>query len=94
VVLARNWRCEIGELDVVCMDGDGIVVCEVKTRSGTDFGTPAEAVGAAKAARVRRLAQRWLRENDVRHCPVRHDIVSVLIRQDQPAEVRHLRGAF
>ena len=44
VVLSRNWRCRDGELDVVAVDGDRLVVCEVKTRSGTRFGEPAEAV--------------------------------------------------
>ncbi|WP_424188575.1 YraN family protein [Actinokineospora sp. G85] len=94
VVLARNWRCELGELDLVCADGAGVVVCEVKTRSGAGYGTPAEAVDDAKARRIRALGVRWLRENDIHHCPVRHDIVSVLLRPGAPAEVAHLRGAF
>ncbi|EWC62616.1 hypothetical protein UO65_1968 [Actinokineospora spheciospongiae] len=94
VVLDRNWRCDLGELDVVCANGDGLVFCEVKTRSGTGFGTPAEAVDDAKAARVRDLAVRWRVEHGIRPCPTRFDIVSVLLRPERTAEVRHLRGAF
>ena len=94
VVLDRNWRCHAGELDIVCADGTGLVVCEVKTRSGTDFGTPAEAVDDAKAARIRDLAAHWRRDHGVRPCPVRFDIVAVLLRPDAAAEVRHLRGAL
>ena len=56
IVLDRNWRCELGEIDIVGRDGDVLVVCEVKTRSGTSFGTPLEAVTRTKAARLRRLA--------------------------------------
>lgn len=52
VVLARNWRCPQGELDLVVRDVDGTVVfVEVKTRAGTGFGEPAEAVGRVKARR-------------------------------------------
>ncbi|OLR91531.1 YraN family protein [Actinokineospora bangkokensis] len=94
VVLARNWRCPLGELDLVCADGGGLVVVEVKTRSGTGFGTPAEAVDDAKAERVRALAERWRTDHGVRPCRVRFDIVAVLLPPDGPAKVRHLRGAF
>ena len=65
VVLDRNWRCEIGELDIVARDGDDLVVCEVKTRSTRLFGDPLEAVTAVKAARLRRLAARWVTEHEV-----------------------------
>src|SRR5258708_22670349 len=62
----RNWRCRQGELDLVLRRGRTIVFCEVKTRSGTAFGEPVEAVGAVKQARLRRLAGRWLSENRAR----------------------------
>ena len=64
VLLDRNWRCREGELDLVAREPDGTVVfCEVKTRSGTGFGEPAEAVGPVKARRIRALAVRWLQEH-------------------------------
>ena len=54
VIVARNWRCKRGELDVVaCKDGV-LVVCEVKARASNAFGTPAEAVTLAKQLKVRR----------------------------------------
>ncbi|WP_460751284.1 YraN family protein [Myceligenerans cantabricum] len=59
-VLATNWRCgREGELDIVALDGDVLVVVEVKTRSGTGFGHPSEGVTDKKLARLRRLAGRW-----------------------------------
>ena len=51
VVLSRNWRCRDGELDLVATDGERLIVCEVKTRSGTGYGEPSEGVTPAKAAR-------------------------------------------
>jgi len=95
-VLARNWRCELGEIDVVARDGSTVVVCEVKTRRGLDYGTPLEAVTARKMARLRRLAARWVAEwaaESGQHPPdVRIDVVSVLVRRQGGALVEHLRG--
>ena len=60
VVLDRNWRCRLGELDIVATDSARLVVCEVKTRSSTRYGLPAEAVDARKARRIRHIAGAWL----------------------------------
>ena len=95
-VLARNWRCPQGELDLVLRDTDGTVVfCEVKTRSGTGFGEPSEAVGRTKARRLRALACRWLLE----HRPpgaveIRFDVVSIVRRRGEAPRLTHLRAAF
>ena len=78
-VLERNWRCEHGEIDLVALDGDCLVVCEVKTRRSTGFGEPVEAVTWRKAARLRRLAAAWLAGHDVRsRWQVRVDVVGIL----------------
>jgi putative endonuclease len=93
-VLDRNWRCREGELDLVARDGDALVFCEVKARSGVGYGHPAEAVTPAKRRRIRLLAQRWLAAHDEHAPEVRFDVVGVLVRAGAPAEVAHLRGAF
>lgn len=94
VVLSRNWRCRDGELDVVATDRDRLVVCEVKTRSGTAFGEPAEAVTHRKAARIRRATQAWLSRYHVGWCEIRFDVVAVLVPPDGMATVRHYEAAF
>lgn len=76
-VLDRNWRCEEGEIDLVCRRGGTVVVCEVKTRSTTAFGSPFEAVTASKRMRLRGLGARWLREHTVRCEHVRFDVAGV-----------------
>lgn len=94
-VLDRNWRCREGELDVVATDGATVVVVEVKTRTGTGFGRPEEAVTPRKLARVRRVAQRWLAEHRVRWVEVRFDVVAVLVdRRTGGHELTHLLGVF
>ena len=94
VVLSRNWRCRDGEIDVVLTDADRLVVCEVKTRSGTRYGEPAEAVTRRKARRIRRVARAWLAAHHVRWCEVRFDVVAVLAEPGRPVTVQHYEAAF
>jgi putative endonuclease len=93
VILDRNWRCRYGELDAVCADHGVLVAVEVKTRRQTGFGDPAEAVTAAKLARMRRLLGLW-RDAHAEHrmWQPRLDVVTVLHRRGQQPRLRHLRG--
>jgi putative endonuclease len=89
-VVARNWRCRDGEIDLVVRRGPLVVFCEVKSRSSTLFGAPVEAVTARKQARLRRLAARWLGElGGPRPSEIRFDVASVL-----GGTVEVLEGAF
>ena len=92
-LLARNWRCRAGELDIVAWDPTDrcVVFCEVKTRSGSGYGTPAEAVTAAKGRRLRRLAAVWLAQGQGPRGDVRFDVVEVLRDRQAPLQVRHLK---
>jgi putative endonuclease len=89
-VVARNWRCPVGEIDLVLVDPGGVVViCEVKTRSSSAFGTPLEAVSLTKQRRLRQLAVAWLastRPSGGRLRPVRFDVAAVT-----GSDPRHLR---
>ena len=94
-ILARNWRCPAGELDVVALDGSCLVAVEVKTRSSLAYGHPAEAVTWEKAARLRRLTAQWLQDHGAEHghlSSVRIDVVAVLCPAQGPALVQHLRS--
>ena len=92
VVLDRNWRCSAGELDLVLRDGSVLVFCEVKTRASAAFGAPLEAVSAAKLARLRRLASRWMSEHGVYAPEVRIDLVGVQLDVTGPGRFDHVRG--
>ncbi|MFN2562240.1 MAG: YraN family protein [Jatrophihabitans sp.] len=99
VILERNWRCREGELDIVARDGAELVFVEVKTRSSLAFGSPAEAVGPVKSARIRQLALRYLltrREagDDSSWAALRFDVVAVVRSAGTGPEVVHVRGAF
>jgi putative endonuclease len=91
-VLERNWRCALGEVDIVARDGRTLVVCEVKTRRGTGFGWPLEAVTPAKAARLARLAVEYRRQHGREPEPLRIDLVGVLVPHRGAPQVEHLKG--
>jgi len=88
-VLARNWRCRQGELDLVVRRGRTVVFCEVKTRTSAAFGSPVEAVTRTKQLRLRGLAARWLNESTIAVGEIRFDVASVLA-----GELDVLEGAF
>lgn len=90
--LERNWRCPEGEIDIVLRDGATLVVCEVKTRTSLEAGTPHEAITDAKLDRLRRLGERWAAERGIRPDGIRVDLVAVLRPRRGPAVVEHVRG--
>ena len=93
-VVDRNWRCDLGEIDLVLRDKGVLVFCEVKTRTSAAYGDPLEAVTPAKAERLRRLAERWIQEHDARPDGVRIDLVGALVAERGKAKVEHLRGGL
>jgi len=79
MLIARNWRCRLGELDLVLTREGQVVVCEVKTRRGRAFGGPYEAVTGRKQRKLEALAELFVRVNGIRPKAVRFDVASVLV---------------
>lgn len=78
-IIARNYSCRAGEIDIIACRGGTLVFAEVKTRTGDAFGTPAEAVDRTKQQHMKRAAQWYLQEHRITDTPVRFDVVEVLI---------------
>ena len=77
-IVDRNWRCGLGEIDLVARRRRQLVVAEVKARKSNAYGVPALAVSVAKQQRLRRLAACWLAENRTeRSVDVRFDVVAI-----------------
>jgi putative endonuclease len=93
VILARNYRCRRGELDLVARDGDVVVFVEVKERRGSSHGTAVEAVTAGKRRRIVSAARVWATLHSLSEAPVRFDVVSIDWGPEGP-RVRHDAGAF
>lgn len=94
LILARNWRCRLGEIDLVALEGPCLVVCEVKTRQSRTAGDPVEAVTALKARRLRRLAGAWLATQERFYPDVRVDVVGVFRPASGTARLVHLKGVL
>jgi putative endonuclease len=93
-VVARNWRTARGEIDIIAWEGDVLAICEVKTRRGVTFGTPAEAINRAKVRRLRHLAALWVEAAGGRPREIRFDVIAVQLPRAGPPRIEHLRDAF
>ena len=94
VLVAANYRCRWGEVDIVAQEGEELVFVEVRTRRGVEFGTPEEAVTAAKARKLGSTAQEFLQEHDLVHSDWRIDLIAIRLDGDQRVQdITHLRYA-
>ena len=94
VVLARNWRCRYGELDIIATDEANrtAVFVEVKTRTSDQFGGVEQAVTPDKVRRLRRLAALWLAGQDGSWATVRIDVIGVRIGRQRSPEITHVQA--
>jgi putative endonuclease len=93
-LLCRNWRCREGEIDIIATDGDMLVVCEVKTRTTNEFGTPADAMSQKKIRCVRAATNRWLREFQVPYVAIRYDLAELWWPTTGKPHLQYRRDAF
>lgn len=95
-IIARNWRCAQGEIDVVAERDGTLVVVEVKTRSSEDYGHPFEAIDKRKAARLWRLAMAWLAAHPdyARGWRLRVDVIGLVGTDPATARLEHLEDAL
>ncbi|MEB3032685.1 YraN family protein [[Mycobacterium] nativiensis] len=93
-ILARNWRCRYGELDVIATDPTArtVIFVEVKTRTGDGYGGLAYAVPEVKLRRLRRLSGVWLARQEAHWPQVRLDVIGVRLGRSATPEISHLRG--
>jgi len=93
-VLERRFRVRLGEIDLIASRGDLLVFVEVKTRRSTSYGSPAEAVGPVKRARMARVAELYLQRAGRTSSPCRFDVVEVYAGPRGIERVKHIEDAF
>lgn len=95
-ILQRNYRCRMGELDIVAMQGGVLVFVEVRTRTGLTHGYPEESVNVRKQNKLRMLAQQFLLAHPkLLEVPCRFDVVAVHFPGDQSViSLKHIENAF
>ena len=92
-ILDRNWRSDHGELDLIARDGPYLVAVEVKTRSGTGYGSPLQAITMRKASRLRRILFDWVRAHEEsRGTELRVDAIGIVLFPGELPRIDHLQG--
>lgn len=94
-ILERGYDSPLGEIDIIAIDGRTIVFVEVKTRSSSGAGHPADAVDATKRRRMTQAALAYLKAHDLLQTPARFDVVAVTWRDvNEPPVIEHFQNAF
>ena len=93
-ILARNYSCPAGEVDLVALDGATLVFVEVKTRADESFASAESAVNRAKRAHLCRAAQYYIRHKRAHDRPARFDVIAVVMPDNVAVELRHTPNAF
>ncbi len=92
-ILTRNFRCPIGEIDIVGRDGKTIVFVEVRSRSDSSHGLPQESVSYVKQRRLTRLAQWYLKKHRMERQSARFDVIAITMEAEEP-RVTWIPNAF
>lgn len=93
-IIETNYRCPLGEIDLIAAEGKTIVFVEVRTKTGMAFGSPEESINTEKSRRLYRLAQYYLKVNSKNEHPVRIDLVAIMMDRTSLAvkSINHIRG--
>lgn len=95
IILDRNFTCKIGEIDIICKDGDHIVFVEVKTRYDKRYGSPSEAVTHYKQNKICKTAQFYIMVKKLHKLNFRFDVIEVFLnRSDNEYTLRLIKNAF
>lgn len=92
--IARRYRAVVGELDLVFLEGGVVVFVEVKTQHSDRLIDPEARVTKTKQTALLKVARWFLREKKLEDRPCRFDVVSVILSDTGPAQIRHIRDAF
>lgn len=94
-ILERNYRCRIGEVDIIAMDRETLVFIEVKARTGTLFGYPQEAVSVKKQKKIRTVSRQFLYLKKIQDVNCRFDVLAIKMDNNwQPVSIDHIKNAF
>ncbi len=92
-IIVRNFRCDLGEIDIVARDGNTLVFVEVKTRTYDD-PTPEEQVNPTKHHQLTKAGKFYLTRYGVPQPPARFDVIAIVWPQGREPQIRHTPSAF
>lgn len=93
-IVETNYRCKLGEIDIIARDGKMVVIVEVRTKTGLAFGRPEESINREKARKLHRLALQYIQSNYHQDIPSRIDLVAVMIERNSGLvkDIRHIKN--
>jgi len=94
VILEKNYKCKLGEIDVIAKRQGRLAFVEIKTRTTSQFGVPQEAVDLKKQAKIMKVTEWYLKEKKVKDAPVAFDVVAILWKEGRIPEINLLADAF
>jgi len=94
-ILDKNFRCNIGEIDIIAREGNYICFIEVKTRYGDLFGRPCEAVTFSKQQKISKVAQIYIMKKRLYKFYFRFDVIEVILNKDDDSySIKFIKNAF
>ena len=93
-ILEKNYKCKLGEIDLICRRQGRLAFIEIKTRTSVQYGTPQEAVNLQKQEKIFKVAQYYMKEKKLTKIPVAFDVVAILWKEGQAPEMRLIVDAF
>lgn len=101
-ILARNYRCQAGEVDLIALDrstrrelgAETVAFVEVKTRSSDRYTDPEYAVDTRKRGRLLKVARHYLARHDAADLNVRFDVLAIVIPSGEKPQVKYIPNAF
>jgi putative endonuclease len=92
-ILERNYRCKLGEVDIIARDNDTLVFIEVRTRSSLAFGLPQESINRRKRHQISKVALEFILRKKMKNTPARFDVIAISLEPGKE-KVDHIRDAF
>ena len=92
--IIRNYRCPLGEVDLIARDGDTLVFIEIKTRKGKSIGYAKEAVDARKRRQLSKAALAYMKSNDCVDAKARFDVVAINLKGNSAPQIEVVKNAF
>lgn len=93
-IVERNYHYGHGEIDIVARDGNTLVFVEVKTRKNLEFGPPELAITKGKQKQIKKIAEAYLYEKNIKDTDCRIDVVAILFQGKERPKINHIINAF
>ena len=94
VIIERNYRCRLGEIDLITSAKDKLIFIEVKTRSSSRYGLPGESVNAKKQSKYFQIATYYVNYKKLYSFELRFDVIEIMRESDESYNINHIPNAF